>query len=178
MCAERQDGILDCAAQMLAPGGRIVYSTCTFAPAEDENSILSFLERHPEFSMTDLPEKLGEKREAFGFDTGHPEWCGKPEGAEELRKAVRLWPHRLEGEGHFAAVLQKTGERIREEIPSGDGHPAAAGDFIRDTLQGDFMDRLAQHSGSRAKWFGDDLYLMPFEASVRTEGLRILRPVL
>ena len=163
-CAKRQAEILDQAAVMVKSGGELVYSTCTFAPAEDENSILSFLERHPEFSMTDLPEKLGEKREAFGFDTGHPEWCGKPEGAEELRKAVRLWPHRLEGEGHFAAVLQKTGERLREEIPSGDGHPAAAGDFIRDTLQGDFMDRLAQHSGSRAKWFGDDLYLMPFEA--------------
>lgn len=175
-CAKRQAEILDQAAVMVKSGGELVYSTCTFAPAEDENSILSFLERHPEFSMTDLPEKLGEKREAFGFDTGHPEWCGKPEGAEELRKAVRLWPHRLEGEGHFAAVLQKTGERLREEIPSGDGHPAAAGDFIRDTLQGDFMDRLAQRSGSRAKWFGDDLYLMPFEASVRTEGLRILRP--
>ena len=147
-CAKRQAEILEQAAIMVKSGGELVYSTCTFAPAEDEDSILSFLERHPEFSMTDLPKKLGEKREAFGFDTGHPEWCGKPEGAEELR----------------------------EEIPSGDGHPAAAGDFIRDTLQGDFMDRLAQHSGSRAKWFGDDLYLMPFEASVRTEGLRILRP--
>lgn len=108
-CAKRQAEILEQAAVMVKSGGELVYSTCTFAPAEDENSILSFLERHPEFSMTDLPEKLGEKREAFGFDTGHPEWCGKPEGAEELRKAVRLWPHRLEGEGHFAAVLQKTG---------------------------------------------------------------------
>ena len=38
LCAERQDGILDCAASMLAPGGRIVYSTCTFAPAENEGS--------------------------------------------------------------------------------------------------------------------------------------------
>ncbi|MCI6235985.1 MAG: RsmB/NOP family class I SAM-dependent RNA methyltransferase, partial [Firmicutes bacterium] len=83
-CAKRQAEILDQAAVMVKSGGELVYSTCTFAPAEDENSILSFLERHPEFSMKDLPEKLGEKREAFGFDTGHPEWCGKPEGAEEL----------------------------------------------------------------------------------------------
>lgn len=49
LCANRQDNILDCAAAMLAPGGRIVYSTCTFAPQEDEGSALRFIERHPEF---------------------------------------------------------------------------------------------------------------------------------
>lgn len=47
LCADRQDEILDCAASMLAGGGRLVYSTCTFAPAEDEGSIGRFLERHP-----------------------------------------------------------------------------------------------------------------------------------
>lgn len=51
LCAERQDGILDCAATMLRPGGRLVYSTCTFAPAEDEGSISRFLETHPDFCL-------------------------------------------------------------------------------------------------------------------------------
>lgn len=51
LCAERQDGILDCAATMLRPGGRLVYSTCTFAPAEDEGSISRFLETHPDFYL-------------------------------------------------------------------------------------------------------------------------------
>ena len=50
-CAERQDGILDCAATMLKPGGRLVYSTCTFAPAEDEGSVSRFLETHPDFCL-------------------------------------------------------------------------------------------------------------------------------
>ncbi len=51
LCAERQDGILDCAATMLRPGGRLVYSTCTFAPAEDEGSVSRFLETHPDFYL-------------------------------------------------------------------------------------------------------------------------------
>lgn len=51
LCAERQDGILDCVATMLKPGGRLVYSTCTFAPAEDEGSVSRFLEAHPDFYL-------------------------------------------------------------------------------------------------------------------------------
>ena len=49
LCADRQDEILDCADRMLRPGGRLVYATCTFAPAENEGSIARFLERHSEF---------------------------------------------------------------------------------------------------------------------------------
>lgn len=55
LCAHRQDEILDCAASMLAGGGRLVYSTCTFAPAEDEGSIGRFLKRHPEFYVEEVP---------------------------------------------------------------------------------------------------------------------------
>lgn len=51
LCAERQDGILECAATMLKPGGRLVYSTCTFAPAEDEDSVSRFLETHTDFCL-------------------------------------------------------------------------------------------------------------------------------
>ena len=58
ICADRQDGILDCAARMLRPGGKIVYSTCTFAPAENEGSMARFLERHPEFKI--MPVKVPE----------------------------------------------------------------------------------------------------------------------
>ena len=61
LCADRQDGILECAAQMLVPGGRLVYSTCTFAPAEDEGSACRFLAAHPEFhpECFDAPEGAG-----------------------------------------------------------------------------------------------------------------------
>ena len=50
-CAARQAEILDRAADMLAGGGRLIYSTCTFAPEEDEGTLSRFLERHPEFSV-------------------------------------------------------------------------------------------------------------------------------
>ena len=50
MCARRQDEILDCAAGLVKPGGRLVYSTCTFAPQEDEEAVLRFLDAHPDFA--------------------------------------------------------------------------------------------------------------------------------
>ncbi len=56
-CAVRQRGILDSAAKMLAAGGRLVYSTCTFAEEEDEWQVEDFLNRHPEFVL-ERQEKL------------------------------------------------------------------------------------------------------------------------
>ena len=54
-CARRQKHILHSAATMLKPGGRLVYSTCTFAPEENEEQIARFLEAHPEYTL--LEEK-------------------------------------------------------------------------------------------------------------------------
>ena len=73
-CAARQAAILDEAAKMVRPGGRLVYSTCTFNREENEETIERFLQRHPDF---------------------------------ELVKALRLFPHRERGEGHFAALLAR-----------------------------------------------------------------------
>ena len=58
MCARRQAEILDNGAKMVRPGGRLVYSTCTFAPEEDELAVAAFLERHPEFELVKLPETI------------------------------------------------------------------------------------------------------------------------
>ena len=114
-CAARQKKILHAAAGMLRSGGTLVYSTCTFAPEENEENIVWFLEQYPEFTAVDLPALLGEDMERFGFVSGNPSWCGM-EGAEgpcgslrEARKTIRLFPHRVKGEGHFLAVLQKGG---------------------------------------------------------------------
>lgn len=74
MCAKRQADILACADKMLRVGGRLVYSTCTFAHDEDEGQIEQFLKTHPQYA---------------------------------LLKQEKLMPHLVEGEGHFAAVLQK-----------------------------------------------------------------------
>ncbi len=114
ICAERQDEILDCAASMLRPGGRIVYSTCTFAPAENEGSMARFLTRHPDFELLEIPVYEGMER-------GVPAWAyshgNKENGLDEekvasmhIERTIRLWPHKLQGEGHYLAVLQKEGE--------------------------------------------------------------------
>ncbi|MCR5301901.1 MAG: RsmF rRNA methyltransferase first C-terminal domain-containing protein [Lachnospiraceae bacterium] len=58
MCATRQKWLLDCASLMLSPGGRIVYSTCTFSPEEDEEVTEHFLKTHPEFTIEDGPYKM------------------------------------------------------------------------------------------------------------------------
>ena len=95
MCAARQTEILSSAARMLKPDGRIVYSTCTFSPEENEGVVSRFLHEHPDFSVAEV--------KAPWFAPGRPDWISDP--AEGLDRTFRLWPHRLRGEGHFAAVL-------------------------------------------------------------------------
>lgn len=93
LCAARQDEILDCGARMLRPGGRLVYSTCTFAPEEDEGSVERFLARNTDFRL--IPIEAGK----VGLSG-----C---EGA--LAGTLKIFPHRARGEGHFAAVLEREG---------------------------------------------------------------------
>lgn len=117
LCADRQDEILDCADTMLRPGGRLVYSTCTFAPDENEGSIYRFLQRHPDYEILEVP--LFE-----GMEKGVPEWAFihtlKQEETttgpvmKELERTIRLWPHICKGEGHYLAVLQKKGDASEE----------------------------------------------------------------
>lgn len=85
------------AATMLKPGGLMVYSTCTFSPEENEGTIKHLLETFPEFRVLPIPM-------CEGFDHGHPEWVS---GEDSLKHCVRLWPHKIKGEGHFVALLQK-----------------------------------------------------------------------
>lgn len=108
-----QKEILTYGARMVRPGGRLIYSTCTFSPEEDEGSIAWFLNEHPDFHLV----AVDDDRDLCGchcIDRGHPEWA---DGNPELAHTLRLWPHHLEGEGHFAALLCRDGEI------SG-GHPA------------------------------------------------------
>ena len=101
VCAKRQEEILDCAAKMTRPGGRILYSTCTFAPEENEQTAARFLKRHPEFSLEELSH-------ADLFAKGRPEWA---DGNPELLKTVRIWPHRTEGEGISSPCSESMGRR-------------------------------------------------------------------
>ncbi|MBR5341473.1 MAG: RsmB/NOP family class I SAM-dependent RNA methyltransferase [Erysipelotrichaceae bacterium] len=77
--------------EMLKSGGKLVYSTCTFSPEEDEEIIEYALDKCPELKT--LPIKKYE-----GFVSGI---------TDKTKNCVRLYPHRIKGEGHFVALLQK-----------------------------------------------------------------------
>ena len=167
LCAERQDGILDCAASMLAPGGRIVYSTCTFAPAENEGSISQFLERHPEFEL--LP---AEKKD--GMMPGVPAWTDHP--AEGLEHTIRLWPHKLKGEGHYLAVLQKAGvlSRTYQGYCRNGVEKGISEKECKEFFAFAEENLVKNITGSFLK-FGDQLYRMP-EGMPSIRNLKVLRP--
>ena len=101
-CAALGAQILDNAAAALAPGGILVYSTCTFAPQEDEAQVSAFLARHPEFTL--LPA-LEHSPVVFGSE-GEANRAG--ENPCDVTKVRRIWPCQG-GEGHFLAKLQKAG---------------------------------------------------------------------
>lgn len=96
-CACIQRDILMSVDKMLKPGGYLVYSTCTFSPEEDELMISHFLDSHGNYELVEIPRTAG-------IESGRPEWAG---GNKELSRTVRLWPHKLKGEGHFVAKLRK-----------------------------------------------------------------------
>lgn len=93
-----QKSIITQAAEMLRPGGMMLYSTCTFSPEENEQTIEYLLNQYPEFEICEM--------EGYeGFAEGMPE--ATEEKDEELKKTVRIFPHRMKGEGHFLALLRK-----------------------------------------------------------------------
>lgn len=147
MCARRQREILDSAARLVRPGGRLVYSTCTFAPEEDEETVAAFLEAHPEFT----PEPV----EAPWFVPGE-------------NASYRMWPHRLLGEGHFAAVLRKT-QGESGEVPAcpGEKCPKAWESFAKE------LDITLPEG--KAVSFGQSLYWAPMELP-ELNRLKVLRP--
>lgn len=93
-----QHSILTESVKMLKPGGKIIYSTCTFSKEENEQSIEYLLSLDDSLHLVELPM-------FEGFDMGHPSWGNT--GNEELTKCRRLWPHRIKGEGHFVAMVEK-----------------------------------------------------------------------
>lgn len=98
--AKLQKEIVSSAVSMLKPGGIMLYSTCTFAPVENEGTISYLLENFPEMTLMPIDGYAG-------FSKGNPAWGN---GSPELEKCVRIFPHQMDGEGHFLALLRKRGE--------------------------------------------------------------------
>ncbi len=103
LCAARQRDILSHAVKCLAPGGYLLYATCTFSPEENEGTLAAFLSCHPEMTLCHIPEAVvNVTRPAIA-----PDECA-PALAEQIAScARRFYPHTGRGEGQFMAVMQK-----------------------------------------------------------------------
>ena len=140
LCTERQSRILDEATKMLREGGRLAYSTCTFAYTEDEGQVRDYLEKHPEM---------------------------------RLIKQEKLYPHKVDGEGHFAALFEKTAKtgewdsRIKEcKLWCTRDAEKAYRDFEKSFFKEKFASRLYEANGI--------LYDIP-EGVFEWKGLNVLR---
>ena len=157
ICAKRQAEILDNAAKILKPGGVMVYSTCTFSVEENENTVAAFLERNKDFEI-EKPSIHKELIEA---------------GFVEKNGMYRLWPHKLQGEGHFAVRFKK---KATEEMKNYKRKPMEnqakkqdlkyfeefATKTLNTELKGNFV------------MFGDSIYLVP-EEMISLKGLKVER---
>ncbi len=169
-----QEEILSQALPMLKPGGMLLYSTCTFSPLENEGTVDKILAMDRDMELLSIEPYEG-------FSEGRPELIGS--GDESLRRCVRIFPHRMEGEGHFLALFQKRGEKgtapMRAQTDavgdaaggiSGNGLGGAEKKLWRkftDSLNREFEDaRLESRNGM--------VYYMP-SALPPVRGLRFLR---
>ncbi|MBR3772783.1 MAG: RsmB/NOP family class I SAM-dependent RNA methyltransferase [Clostridium sp.] len=155
-----QISILDAAVKLLKPGGYMLYSTCTFSPLENEGSIQYLLDNNDDFEVVSM--------DAYeGFGPGHPEWI--PNGSKELCHTLRLWPHKIQGEGHFVALLHKRGEKGKTEESGKKKLPK----YPKGTEE--FFEQVNLNlEGKHFEEFGEKVYLVP-DILPDLRGLRILR---
>ena len=159
MCAARQKEILRSAAKMLRPGGVLCYSTCTFAPEEDEGAMAWFLTEFPDFEPMEA--------NAPWFSPARPDWAEPCD--PRIARGFRLWPHKLEGEGHFLMVLRRQGDAAPSalRLPATIDPPPELTAFLEEL-------RITLPAG-RLISFGASLYLVP-EDMPGLAGLKVLRP--
>ena len=158
-----QRQILSQAAAMLRPGGYMLYSTCTFSVEEDEENVAYVLEEFPQMQLCCLDlDKVPGACGGFG-----------------LSGCMRLFPHRLKGEGHFLALMRKKGgdDGGKEILPPMD--PVTAGKRVRAVEKEKELDAFLRQSGTewdygRIVIHQDNAYYLP-EGLAWNLPLRFLR---
>lgn len=158
-CAHRQKLILESARKMLRPGGRLCYSTCTFSPEENEQQIADFLKEHPDFRIVSVEK-------AKGVEDGRPQWA---DGNRALIDCARIFPHLAKGEGHFAVLLERSGdgEASLPLMETGSAPTKALKDFYKENLREDLCPESIVA-------FGETLYAVP-KGCPSLRGLKVLR---
>ncbi len=156
-CGTRQKHILDCAMKMLCGGGYIVYSTCTFAPEENEKICEYMLENYNVEII--VPEKLHMLSEGKNELTEN--------GNADVTASRRIFPHLHKGEGHFVALFRSldTDEAPQKNKPFKNGDEALfrkfEKEFLNTSLDGDFC------------LFGENVYLKP--KNVDIDKIKVVR---
>ena len=179
LCAERQKSILAEAEKMLKPGGVLVYSTCTFAPAEDEEILLWFLRTYPDFHVEDYHDIL-----SLDISDGNPDFISdemKPLSDNEIQSihgSLRLWPHKVRGEGHFAVRLKKQdGEPpIQKKKKKSSGKNILSKSDRKQFIDfiSEFVSETNDYEDKRYEYFGDELYMVP-EQMPELKGIKLVR---
>lgn len=164
-CAQRQKEILAEAVAMLKPGGQLIYSTCTFAPEENEAIIEWLVSAYP-FSIEPI--------ELENVSHGRHDWAPM----NDIEKTIRLWPHKNQGEGHFAAKLTYLGsENIAKPKKTKKTKKASEIDSVTRSLWQSFQENypFLKETAADIQLFGDHLWLVPSELP-SLKGVRVLRP--
>ena len=151
LCKERQREILENAAGLVADGGTLLYSTCTFSTEENEENVIEFLNTHPDFSLVPVKETLlPYTAPAIDVDGRHPEIA---------LAARRFYPHLARGEGQFVAVMKRNGGGKRKfnykekvNFPTKDESSA---------ISRFFSDYMKEVPGERIVKHGENLVLAP-----------------
>ncbi|MCA9837874.1 MAG: RsmF rRNA methyltransferase first C-terminal domain-containing protein [Trueperaceae bacterium] len=162
-CALRQDDLLQDAAKLVKPEGHLAYSTCTFAPEENEMVIDKFLSSQPAFELE--PISLS------GLSPAEPTWSESRN--PELSLCRRLWPQRQIGEGHFIALLKKHDgpERKRKPLEYKPVEKRSL-DLWQDFARGTVLEPLGQNK--QLTVFDKRLFALP-DTLPEAKGIHILR---
>lgn len=158
--AKLQRSIITQAARMLRPGGMMLYSTCTFDAEENEGTIEYLLEQYPEFEILEM-------KPYEGFASGRPEMMKQSD--PNMEKTVRIFPHKMKGEGHFLALLRK-GE-ASEQKPNFSSKGVKK---IPEELAEFFTDISWELESERLDIHGERVYYMPKDLP-DLKGIRFLR---
>lgn len=172
-CAARQRGILHSAAQCVAQGGVLVYSTCTFAPEENELTVAAFLNDHPDFRLEAIEADFGRSglspEQLDEFILAYPDAAVSAPIPKEIVLTRRIFPEDG-GEGHFVARMRRSGtpdpKDCCEELPVCDG----ASPQITELLSSCFTELPRGYIHTQ----GETVYLLPCPASL-ISGLPVVR---
>ena len=150
MCAERQREILQNAARLTAPGGRLLYSTCTFSPEENEQNVEWFLNEHPDFSLIPVTNEI------VNITANGVNFEGV---SHDMRPTRRFYPHVSPGEGQFVALLQRSPNAALTPTRADNG----AAPFKKDaqTVREFLAQTLERIPDMRLVQLHDDIYLCP-----------------